>query len=202
MKIQDDLGGDPSRDAADLGASRPGVAAFMVKGLPLFRVDQVIHLSVADLMDLFAEGMPDAVPEKVDDPSGLLHCLSVLLTVFQLLPPDQAAHPHNGPGQRPAGFARSDDSPGQRAPRLENLVASHLQLFLQSRKNGLGSAEISHVILEGQLKDLIQEFLPIFHISLLIERISFNAFPNRDINLSRDLIEGVNRLKKSYRNPR
>jgi hypothetical protein len=66
----------------------------------------------------------------------------------------------------------------------------------------LGSAEIGHVILEGEFKDLVQEFLPVFHVPLLVDRINFNALSNHDINLPGDPIEWVNRLKKSYRNKR
>jgi hypothetical protein len=139
------------------------MAALMVKCLPLFRVNQAVHLSVADLMNLLANGMADSIPEKVANSPRFFHGLPILFPVFQLFPPHQAAYRHEGPGKRPTGFPHSSHSPSQRASGLEDLFASHLQLFLQSRKNGLGSAEIGHVILEGQLEDLIQKFLPFFH---------------------------------------
>jgi hypothetical protein len=107
--------------------------------------------------------MADSIAEKVGNAPGFLHGLSVLCPVFQLFPPHQAAYAHDGPCKRATGFPHSSHSPSQRASGLEDLFASHLQLFLQSRKNGLGSAEIGHVIIEGQLEDLIQKFLSVFH---------------------------------------
>ena len=187
MKVQDDLGGSLGCDAADLGASRAAVAAFMVKGFPLFGVNQAVHFSVADLMDLLAEGMADSIPENIADPLGFFHGLSVLGPVFKLFPPRQAAYPHDGPGQRPAGFPHPGHSAGQRASGLEYLFTSHFQLFLQSRKNGLGSAEIGHVVLEGQLEDLIQKFLPIFRHFFLPERLPTVGFFNDDKYHSSDL---------------
>jgi hypothetical protein len=135
----------------------------MVKCLSLFRVNQAVHLSVADLMDLLADSVADSIPEKVANSPRFFHGLSVLCPVFQLFSPHQAAYRHDGPCKRATGFPHSNHSPSQRASGLEDLFASHLQLFLQSRKNGLGSAEIGHVIIEGQLEDLIQKFLSVFH---------------------------------------
>jgi hypothetical protein len=174
----------------------------MVKSFPFFGIEQVINPAMPELMDFLAESVADAIAEKVENPAGFFHGCSVLLPVFQLLPPDQTAHPHDGAGQRPTGFPHPGDSSGQRAPRLENLLASHLQLILQSRKNGLGSAEIGHVIIKGLFKYLIQEFFAIFHVLLLLDRINFNAFSSHDINLPGSPIEWVKRLKKSYRNTR
>jgi len=187
LKVQDDLGGSLGCDAADLRASRPAVTAFMVKGFPFFGVDQMINLAVADLMNLLAEGVADPIPEKVTDSPGFFHGLPILFPVFQLFPPRQAAYPHDGPGQRPAGFPHPGHSAGQRASGLEYLFTSHFQLFLQSRKNGLGSAEIGHVVLEGQLEDLIQKFLPIFRHFFLLERLPTVGFFNDDKYHSSDL---------------
>jgi hypothetical protein len=135
----------------------------MVKGFSLFRVNQAIYFPVADLMNLLADGVANAVPEKVANPPSFLHGLPILFPVFQLFSPHQGAYRHDGPCERPAGFPHSSHSPSQRASGLEDLFASHLQLFLQSRKNGLGSAEIGHVIMQGQLEHLIQKFLSVFH---------------------------------------
>jgi hypothetical protein len=54
LKVQDDLGGSLGCNPADLGASRPAVAALVMKGFPLFGVNQMIDLPVADLVDLLA----------------------------------------------------------------------------------------------------------------------------------------------------
>ena len=167
-KIQYDLSSDPGRDPANLRTSRPAVAAFVVKGLPLFRVNQAVHLSVADLVDLRANRVADSIPEKVADLPGFFHGPSVLRPVFELFPPHQAAHRHDRPGERPAGFPHPGHSAGQCTAGLKDLLASHTELFLQSRKNGLGSAHIGHVVLQSQLRDLIQKFLPILHDLLLL----------------------------------
>jgi hypothetical protein len=119
-------------------------------------------------MNLLAEGVADLIPEKLIDPPGFFHGLSVLFPVFQLFPPHQAAYRHNGSGERPAGFPHPGHSSGQSVSSLEYLFAPHLQLFLQSRKNGLGSAEVVHVILQSRLKNLIEKFLPILHDFLLV----------------------------------
>jgi hypothetical protein len=120
--------------------------------------------------------MADSIPEKVVNTPGFLHGLSVLRPVFQLFPAYQGADPHDGPRERATGFPHSNHSPSQRASGLKDLFASHLQLFLQSRKNGLGSAEIGHVVVEGQLEDLIQKFLSAFHHSLTSE-INYQQIP-------------------------
>jgi hypothetical protein len=54
LKVQDDLGGSLGCNPANLGASRPAVAALMMKGFSLFRVNQAIYFPVADLVDLLA----------------------------------------------------------------------------------------------------------------------------------------------------
>jgi hypothetical protein len=167
LKIEDHFPSNPGRNAADLGAPGPAMAAFLVKGFPLFRVNQTVHLSITDLMDLRANRVADSIPEKVADPAGYFHGPCVLGPVFQLFPPHQAGDRQDRPDEGTAGFPHPDDSAGQSASRLEHLVASHPQLFLQSRKNGLGSADIGHIILQRQLKDLIQKFLPIGHALLL-----------------------------------
>jgi hypothetical protein len=163
LKVQNGLARNSGRNAADLRAAGPAVAAFVVEGLPLFGVNQMIDLSITDLMDLLAEGVADLVPEAVVNAPGFLHGLSVLRPVFQLFPPHQAAYRHNGSRKCATGFPHSNHSPSQRTSSFEDLFASHLKLFLQSRKNGLGSAEIGHVILEGGLEDLIQQFFPVLH---------------------------------------
>lgn len=128
----------------------------------------MIDLPKADLMNLFADGVANLIPENVIDSLGFLHRLSILLPILKPFPPDETAYSHDGPRQRAAAFTRPSHTPGQSASRLEYLLASHTQLFLQSCKNGLGSAKIGHVVLEGQLEDLIQELLSILHLVLLL----------------------------------
>jgi hypothetical protein len=110
----------------------------------------------------------DSIPEKVADLPGFFHGLPILFPVLQLFPPHQAAHRHDGPGERPAGLPHPSHSAGQCTAGLKDLLASHTELFLQSRKNGLGSAKIGHVVLQSQLKDFIQKFLSILHDLLLL----------------------------------
>jgi hypothetical protein len=126
-----------------------------MKGFPLFRIDQMINLAVANLMDLFAKGMADLISETVTNPFGFFHGFPILLPVFEGFPPDQATNRHNGPRKGPTGFPHPGHPSSQSTSRLENFFASHLQLFLQSRKNGLSSTHIGHIIFEGQLKDFL-----------------------------------------------
>ena len=81
------------------------------------------------------------------------------------------------------GVEEGQGTPGQGASRLENFLASHLELVLQSRKNGLGSAKIGHVVMEGQFEDFLQQFFPLFHFSLLMARLSFYLLPGHDMYL-------------------
>lgn len=123
----------------------------------------MIDLAKSDLMNLFAESVADLNPENVIDSLGFFHRFSILFPIFKPFPPDETAYRHDGARQRPAAFPRPGYTPGQSASRLEYLLASHTQLFLQSCKNGLRSAKIGHVVLEGQLEDLIQKLLSIIH---------------------------------------
>jgi hypothetical protein len=141
----------------------------MVKGFALFGVDQMINLAVADLMNLLAEGMANSIPENIANPLGFFHGLAILFPVFKFFPADQGADPHDGPRERPAGLPHPGHSTGQSASGLEYLFASHFHLFLQSCKNGLGSAKIVHVVLKGCLEDLIQQFFSVFHHFFLLK---------------------------------
>jgi hypothetical protein len=161
--VQDDLSGDSGRDPAHLGASFSAVAAHRVKGLSLFRDEKPIGFAVPDLMDLPAESVAHLLFKPVVNSIGYLHGFSVLLPVFKLFPPDQAGNRHDGARKRPAGFPFPGHPAREGASGFKDLLASHIQLFLQSCKNGLGSAEIVHVMLQGQFMDLSQKFLTIFH---------------------------------------
>jgi hypothetical protein len=167
LKFQYDLGGNPAGNPADFRASRPTVAAVVVKGFTLFGIDQMINLAIADLMNPLTKGVADFISEKAIDLVGFFHGFSILFPIFKLFPAHQATDPHDGPGERPASLPHSGNSSGQSTAGLENCFASNVQLFLQSRKNGLASAEVLHVILQGRLKNLIQNLLPICHNLLL-----------------------------------
>jgi len=155
LDVEDDLSGNPGGNAANLGASRPAVAAHLVKGRPLFRDAQAVDLAILFLMDLPAERLADFSPEPVIDSTGVVHRLYILLAIFEPFPSNDARNGHDGPGKRPARFSPSRHPPGERASRLEDLRAAHVQFFLQSCKNGLGSAEISHVVLKRRLENLL-----------------------------------------------
>ncbi len=128
-----------------------------MKGFSLFQADKVVHFSVTKLVDFFTDGVADLIPEKLVYPAGYLHRLSVLVPVFELFPTDEATYSHDGPGQSSARFPSPHDPPGESASGFEDLRASNLQLFLQSCKNGLGSPEIGHVIMEGEFEDVLQK---------------------------------------------
>ena len=163
MDIQDDFPGNPGSHPAYLRTSFPSVPAHIMEGFPFFGNVKAIDFSVPNLVDLRANAMANFLPKSIINPLGHPHRFPVLFLIFQLLPAYEAAHPHNGPRERAAGFSLPGHTPGEGASGLENLLASHLQLILQSCKNGLGSAEIFHVIPKGQFRDLIQQLFSIFH---------------------------------------
>jgi hypothetical protein len=74
---------------------------------------------------------------------------------------------------------------------------------LQSRKNGLGSAEIGHVVLEGGLEDVIQKFLSVFHHFLTsLKNLTTDSFFNDDKNHSSSNKKWAEDQKKNYRKER
>jgi hypothetical protein len=144
------------------------MAAHRVKGRPFIRNTQTIDLTKSLLMDLRAKRVAYFFIESVVDATGVIHRLYILIPIFELLPSNNARNGHNGAGQRPARFPPPCHTPGKSASRLKNFRASHMQFFLQSCKNGLGSTEIGHVILKRRLEDLIQKSFPIVHKLLLV----------------------------------
>jgi hypothetical protein len=130
------------------------VAAHRVKGLSLFRDTKPIYFAILYFVDLAAKSVAHLLPELIINLPGYNHRFSVLLSIFQFFPPDQARNPHDGARQRPARFPSPGHAARESAPGFKDLLAAHIQFFLQSCKNGLGSAEIIHVMLQGQLMDL------------------------------------------------
>jgi hypothetical protein len=129
----------------------------------------MVDLAESFLVDLRAKRLADFFIEPIVHPTGFFHRSSVLLSIFKLLPSNDAANRHDGAGESPAGFASSCNTTGQSTSGFKNLGAAHVQFFLQSCKNGLCSTEIGHVILNCLLIDFIQELFPIFHDRLLEE---------------------------------
>jgi hypothetical protein len=127
-----------------------------VKGFSLLGVDQVIDLPVADAVDFFTQRVSDLILKKCANPVGDFHRFPVLLEVSKVFPAYKAAHCENGSRERAAGFTPSGHPPGESAACFENLLASHIQLFLQSCKNGLGSAAVGPVVVKGQLEHFLQ----------------------------------------------
>jgi hypothetical protein len=167
LAVEKNLRGDPGGNSANLGASGPAVAALLVKGRPLFRDDQVIDLAEPFLMDFRTKRVAHCFIEPVIYTTGFLHRFSVLLPIFKSLPTNDGTNGHDGACESAACLASSCHTPGQSASGFENLRTAHVQFFLQSCKNGLGSTEIGHVILKCRLKDLSQKHFPIFHDRLL-----------------------------------
>jgi hypothetical protein len=171
LDIQDDFSHNLRSHPAYLRASLPSMPAHLMERLSLFGNEKPIDFSVPDLVDLPANGMADFLSKGIIYPLGFGHRFSILLRIFEPLPAHQATKPHDGARERAAGFPSPGHTPGQGASGLKNIRAAHLQLFLQSCKNGLGSTEIVHVILKGQFENLIQEFLSILHPSILLKNI-------------------------------
>jgi len=126
-----------------------------MESLSLLSNEKAIDSSIPNLMDLAAKSVPDFFSKLFVNPIGHFHCLSILFPVFQPLPSYQTRNRHKGAREGTAGLSSSGYTSGQSASRLKHFFASYAQFFLQSCKNGLGSAEIIHVILKGQLKNLI-----------------------------------------------
>ena len=149
MNIQDDLTGDSGRHPAYLGAPGSAVPSHFVKSTAFFRKVEAIHFPIPDLVNLGAKGVADLFFKPLEYLAGFVHGFLVLLPIFHSFPSHQAANSHDGSGEGTAGFPLAGHAPGQGGSGFKNIGASHSQLFLQSCKNGLRSAEIIHVAFQG-----------------------------------------------------
>ena len=183
LDVQDDFSRNLRSHPAYLRTSLPSMPAHFMERFSLFGNEKAIDFSVPNLVDLPAKGMADFLLKGLIYPLGFSHRFSILFRIFQPLPAHQATKPHDGARERAACFTSPGHTPSQGASSLKNVLASHCQLFLQSCKNGLGSTEIVHVILKGQLENLIQKLLSFLHPSPLL-------FPGRDFSPAPNKKEG------------
>ncbi len=158
LDVKNDLRGDFGCNPTDLGAARPAVASLVVKSLALFTDVQPVSLPVADLVDLRANRVSDLLPESKVNPVGYIHGGLELCFIFKSFPSNHRADSHDRTGERAAHVSSSGDTRGQGTSGFEDFVASHVQFFLQSCKNGLRSAKIVHIVLKRQFEDLFKQF--------------------------------------------
>jgi hypothetical protein len=131
------------------------MSTHLVKGYPLFGDEEPIDFAVPKHMDLPADRVANFLLEPIIHSIGDLHGLSILLPIFKSLSPHHTAHRQDGAQEGPAGLPSPRHTPGESTACLEDLLAPHIQLFLQSCKNGLRSPNVGHVVVQCRLEDLI-----------------------------------------------
>lgn len=171
LKIEDVGSHDPGGLSTNHRASLGPVASVLVEGLSLLGNMESIRLSVADLMDLTTEGMADLLSKGLIDTHGLFHGLLGLFLVRQPLPSHQSSDGHDGSHEGAARLSVTGDSAGEGTARSKDVLIDHTDLFLQSRKNGLSSAMIGHLVMEGRVVDLLEQFLFAFHLFLQSDKV-------------------------------
>jgi hypothetical protein len=135
------------------------MASRIVKGFHLLRNKESISPAVMDLMDLRTKSMADFFLKKSMNPGGWLHGALQPFHILQPLSTNQRTDCHNGPRKGPAGFTPQGHSSSKCTPRLEDILASNIKLFLQGCKNGLCSPMVVHLILKRQFEDLTEQLL-------------------------------------------
>ncbi len=162
FKIENRLCGDPGCDAGDDRASLRAVTAFLMKCFPLLGYIKPVGLSVANLVDLGAEGVADLLSEDVVDPHSRLHGLLGLLFIRRPLPAHERSDGHDRPNEGSACLPVPGNAAGETAPGFEDIVADTPDRFLQSCKNGLRSAAVVHFVKEGCLVSFVKKFGSVF----------------------------------------
>jgi hypothetical protein len=139
------------------------MASHFLKRFPLFGDRKMINSPVPDLVNLMAKGVTCPFPELIIHSDGRLHCLPVLLYIFESLTSDHRPDSHDPTYECSTCLALPSHASSQSTACFEHICTANVELFLQSCKNSLCSTKIVHVVHERQFKNLLKKPSPIPH---------------------------------------